>query len=80
MREFVKAPVELRIYGVDVKLTRPTFGQGKRLQAAAKAGSDNLEAVEQVLIECGLPKDLLEQMEAQHVSELQQILLEPKKN
>ena len=86
MKELVNEKLELRINGVEVKLSRPTYGQAKRMKAAAKAlkdsggNEDEMQPVEDMLIELGMPKELLEQMDIQLVGQLQELLLNAKKN
>jgi hypothetical protein len=82
MKELVKELLELRIYGREVKLSRPSWGQVKKFKQLAKEVGEgnqeqNMAAFESLLCELGMPKDLLDEMDIKHVREVQDLLLEP---
>jgi hypothetical protein len=82
--EFVveKSPkIKVRIYGEDYDLTKPTHKVAKELAKKIK-GIDESEAYDMIsdyLVGLGLPGDVLENMEADHVLKLCDFLA-PKKN
>ncbi len=84
VKELQNEKLELRINGVEVKLSRPNYGQAKRMKAAAAAlkGSDgdNMQPVEDLLLELGMPMEVLEKMDIQLVGQIQDMLLNAKKN
>lgn len=86
MKDLNNEKLELRINGEEVKLSRPSYGQAKRMKAAAKAlkdsngEGDDMQPVEDLLLELGMPKEILEKMDIQLVGQLQDLILNAKKN
>ncbi len=80
--EFVKKPLELRIYGREVKLSRPTFGQAQEWKKAIKgaAPEEALDSAAEMLKQCGMPEELLSELELEHFQTIQELLLGSKKN
>lgn len=80
MKEFKRSDVVLNIYGSEIKVSLPTFGQAKKLRERAKQDGNDLVMVQEVLVECGISAEVLESMEAQHVGELIEFMVSPKKS
>lgn len=80
MQTFEKQALELKIYGTDVKLNRPTFGQAKEWGKKIKnAGDDGLEVAGEMLTSCGMPAEVLDKLEIDHFRCIQDLLLGEKK-
>ena len=82
--EFVveKSPeIKVRIYGQDYSLTKPTHKMAKELAKKIKgAGEDEAyDIISAYIVGLGLPQEVLEGMEADHVLKLCDFLA-PKKN
>lgn len=81
MEEFVKKPIELRIYGKDVSLKKPTFAQAKNIKQKTKEDPENaLEQMEDLLIWAGMPAEMVDELELEHMRCIQDLLLGSKKN
>lgn len=79
--EFTKKPLELRIYGKEVTLNKPSYGQILNWRKKMKDESlDQIELAGQTLLECGMPEDLLQELEAEHITEISMLLSGAKKN
>lgn len=81
--EFVKRPLELRIYGQEVKLNRPNFGMckqwRKKLADASKEGSE-MDVIGELFKDCGMNAEILESLEIEHLKAIQELLLGEKKS
>ena len=79
--EFKKSEIKVTIYGNVYTLTKPTFAQAR--EAAKKSKDTNAEDSYEVLCaylsSLGLPKEVVEGMEAEHVLALCEYL-SPKKS
>lgn len=77
--EFNRTKLKVRIYGQEVDLTPPTFGQARDLQKKMAENGDSLELMVEYLKGLGLPEEVLMSMEAQHVNKLVEHLNQPEK-
>lgn len=68
--KFERSKVSVEIYGEKLELRKPTFGESVELSKKIKenGGEENsTEIIMQFLESLGLPKQLLQSMEAEHV-------------
>ena len=81
MLEFKKTEVEAMIYGVAYKLRRPTVREAQDYgkSVAAKGEQDSAMLLLELLEKCGLPVEVSEQMEAEHLVSLVEALMPSKK-
>jgi hypothetical protein len=78
-----RSTVKLSIYGRELEVKKPSFKHVSNMQALLEDlgddGKATLETFSKFLEEVGLPKDLIEEMEIDHLTEVVRVLCEPKK-
>ena len=78
--KFEKTKVVVEIYGEVVELTSPTVSMITKIQSVREENPDKiLEALQEMLLSCGLKKDTLDSMEADHMNQLIEHLVAKKK-
>lgn len=74
--EFVKKPLELRIYDREVRLNRPNFGVARQFKKALKERpGEELELLAEFLISLGMEEKMLNELELSHLRKIQDLLL-----
>lgn len=78
-----RSVVEMSIYGRDLSIKKPTFKAVSEMQnlldESGVGGKATLEIFSRFLEDSGLPKDLIDEMEVDHLTEVVKVLCEPKK-
>lgn len=78
--EFKKSEVKVTIYGKEYVLTKPTFAQSREMSKKIQVDASNsFDVLCDHLSLLGLPKEVVENMEADHVVSLCEYL-SPKKS
>lgn len=75
--EVASSPVvKVRIYGKDYDLTKPTYKMAKSLGKKVKGVTEEtaMELMSEYLVGLGLPQDVLDGMELEHVLKLTEFL------
>lgn len=72
---------KVKIYGVELSLKRPTFGEISKMQKSVdgKSQIEAAETVASILVSCGLPQETLDTMIAEDVLQLFEHLTSGKK-
>lgn len=75
-------PVEIEIFDIVYKVQKPTYERLERLQAILEddAGKKGLGATRELLVECGLPSDVIGQMLPDDVRSVLEYISQSKKN
>lgn len=80
--EFKRTEIEVKVYGGTHKLRLPTFRHVAEYRAAVKeAGSDEMKLADGLITfleRLGLPKDVSEDLEVDHLAQLANFILEKK--
>jgi hypothetical protein len=81
--EIVKTQIELKAFGKDYTLSPPTARKVALFQKQIGEAKENeLQTVEiaaEFLVECGLPKDVCDQLEMDHLGQLITLISSKKK-
>lgn len=77
-----KTKVELEIYGEKVAMKLPTYKEATEYRTELNAlptSSDAAEVIKKFLVAMGLPEAMFDQLEMNHVTEVLEFILAPKK-
>ncbi len=80
--KLVKSFLEIEIYGVQTKLRLPTYKEFQEYREKLKALNENGDAAEVMkdfLASLGLAKELFDQLEIDHISQIMEALTSKKK-
>ena len=78
--KLVKTEIQLNVYGTEVKLNEPTVKTVQAFQVKLDNKENNeFDIMLDFLEECGLPKSISEEMSANHISQVMELLV-PKKD
>jgi hypothetical protein len=80
--KFERSVIEIDLYGTPVKLRKPYFSETQDYKAKLQALPENDEVapiIKAFIVKMGLPENLFEQLEMEHVSEIMGLLTGSKK-
>jgi hypothetical protein len=81
--EIVKTQIELKAFGKDYILSPPTARKAavlkKQINESKEDELKSLEVAVEFLVECGLPKDVCDQLEMDHLGQLITLITSKKK-
>jgi hypothetical protein len=79
--ELEKTVAEIKVYGESVKLTLPSVSMWEEYQEVMKAGElSEFKASQDFLVKCGMPSELVKELELAHIGKLINFLSGVKKN
>lgn len=78
-----RTTVDLSIYGQELKVLKPNFravsDMQNKLEASEGGGNATLDIFSSFLVSAGIPKELIDEMEVDHLTDVVRILCEAKK-
>lgn len=80
MLDLQKKTLEVKFDGNVYKMTFPTVSQIEKMQKKTKEEGESLDSVFSLLEEVGLPKEIVKQMQIDHVNAIVEHLTDAKKN
>lgn len=68
--------LKIKIGGEEVFIKPPTYRVQKQIQARMKAGEDQVEIMDDVLVSLGFPRDVLDDLMPSEINKLVEFLFE----